>query len=397
MDLKSGFPYWLLKNGLPATYPSLKKNHACEVLIIGGGISGVLAAYHISNAGFDVTVVDRRHFGSGSTSASTALIQYETDADLSELIEKYGEEKAIRYHELNLKAVVDLGSIIKKHRIDCGFSKRSSLYLASSQKDAKKLIKEFDIRTRAGFDLKLWNKGQIESKFGFSAPAALWSDNAAELDALKLTYGLLKVLSRKGVTLFDGTTITNITRSKKYSTAVTENGIKIKTRHIVIAGGYESEQFLDKKFSKFNSTYAIVSEPISPSLLWYRSSLIWESARPYLYFRTTPDNRMIIGGKDEPFYNPKKRDQLLNKKSKDLVKAFNKKFPHIPFEMDYSWSGTFGETKDSLPYISQRRGLNYVMGFGGNGITYSQLAGSLLVDLLKEKPNPDLNLFSFGR
>jgi len=113
--------------------------------------------------------------------------------------------------------------------------------------------------------------------------------------------------------------------------------------------------------------------------------------------RTTPDSRIIVGGSDELFYNPVKRDSLLKKKTRELTVAFSKLFPKIPFTPDFAWTGTFGETKDSLPYIDQYRGINYMLGFGGNGITYSLLAGPLLVDLIKGNKNPDLRLFVFNR
>jgi len=397
MDLKSGFPYWLLKNELPSSHPSLKKNHSCNVLIIGGGISGVLAAYHLYNAGYQVTVVDRRHFGTGSTCASTALIQYETDEHLSNLIERFGVERATRCYQLTFDAVKGLGAIIKKHKIECEYKKRPSLYLASYVRDRVKVMKEYESRINSGFDLEFWDRRQIESKFGFTASAALWSEFGAELDAFELTNALIKFLSRKGVSFYEGTEIVNVSHVRQKFVATTSTGLKIKAHHVVITGGYESESFLGKKISKLNSTYAVVSEPVAHSQLWYRSCLIWESARPYLYMRTTPDNRIIIGGKDEPFYNPDKRDKLLTTKCKALTTEFEKKFPLIPFTPDFKWTGTFAETNDSLPYIDKRNGLFFVMGFGGNGITYSQMAGPLLVDLIGNHKNPDLGLFTFKR
>lgn len=397
MDLKSGYPYWLIKNGLTDTYPGLRQNHKCEVLIIGGGISGALSAYHLCNAGFDVTIVDRRHFGIGSTCASTALIQYETDDEFTTLVNKYGEEKATSIHQLTLKAVNDLGTLIKKNKIDCEYKQRSSLYFASRIKDKKRLIADFEARTKAGFSLELWDQKMIESKFPFTASAAIWSRNGAELDALKLTNSLLKIISNKGASLFNRTNIVKIIKTKNKFVVTTDSGKIIKAKHVVVASGYESEQFLSKKYSTLHSTYALISEPVAPSHLWYQSCLIWETARPYSYLRTTSDNRIIIGGKDEPFYNPLKRDAMMKKKNKDLIHTYSKMFPDTKIISDFSWTGTFAETKDSLPYIDKRYGINYILGFGGNGITFSQMAGALLPDLIKGRTNPDLKLFSFQR
>ena len=82
MDLRSGHPFWRLKNGLLADYPSLKHDESCEVAIIGGGITGALVAYHLAQEGVETVLVDTRDIGAGSTAASTALLQYEIDTEL---------------------------------------------------------------------------------------------------------------------------------------------------------------------------------------------------------------------------------------------------------------------------------------------------------------------------
>ena len=85
MDLRSDYPYWLLRQGIIRSYPSLHENAKSDIVIMGGGISGALAAWHMVEAGFNTILVDRRHIGMGSTAASTALLQYEIDVPLHEL------------------------------------------------------------------------------------------------------------------------------------------------------------------------------------------------------------------------------------------------------------------------------------------------------------------------
>lgn len=79
MDLVSPRPFWPLKNGLLSVYPSLKNNATCDVAVLGGGITGAFAAEALTAAGLDVVVLDKRDVGTGSTSASTALLQYKLD------------------------------------------------------------------------------------------------------------------------------------------------------------------------------------------------------------------------------------------------------------------------------------------------------------------------------
>src|SRR5690349_20991031 len=100
MNLSSGLPYFLVKRGLPFDYPQLEESINTDVVIIGGGISGALMAYHLINAGVECVVVDGRTIGLGSTSASTSLLQYEIDVPLVELEKKIGKTDAQRAFQL---------------------------------------------------------------------------------------------------------------------------------------------------------------------------------------------------------------------------------------------------------------------------------------------------------
>jgi len=109
---------------------------------------------------------------------------------------------------------------------------------------------------------------------------------------------------------------------------------------------------------------------------------------------------MLIGGRDEKYYSPSKRDEQLSKKIKQLVKDFNKVFPGISFKPEFSWAGTFGATKDGLPYIGNYKKLPnslFALGFGGNGITFSLIAAEILRDMILGKQNEDADIFSFER
>jgi len=151
---------------------------------------------------------------------------------------------------------------------------------------------------------------------------------------------------------------------------------------------------------QLSSTYAVISERFAGSEFWYENALIWETATPYLYMKVTPDNRIVIGGKDVPLSNPERRDALLPSKAKQLQHSFEKLFPFIPFRIDFQWAGTFSNTKDGLPFIGsipERPHTYFALGFGGNGITFSQIAAQLICDQFLGKKNPDIGLFSFNR
>ena len=111
MKLSSGYPLSLMKNGLLFSYPKLERDIKTDVLVLGGGISGALAAHYLIQEGIDCTLVDARTIGLGSTCASTSLLQYEIDTPLHQLIEMVGEKKAVRSYKLGTLAIAKLGAI----------------------------------------------------------------------------------------------------------------------------------------------------------------------------------------------------------------------------------------------------------------------------------------------
>src|SRR5580700_338036 len=138
MDLRSGHAFWLLKNGIPATYPALSHDETCDVAVIGGGITGALVAYRLVNEGVDTVLLDRRDIGTGSTAASTSLLQYEIDTELADLIPRVGEADAVRGYQLGLEAIDQIEELVALLGDDCGFERKTSLYLASKKSHVAK-------------------------------------------------------------------------------------------------------------------------------------------------------------------------------------------------------------------------------------------------------------------
>src|ERR1700679_4202837 len=119
MNLTSDLPFWTVRNGLICVYPALDADIRCEALVVGGGISGALLAHELVERGVDCVVIDRRDIGFGSTSASTALLQYEIDTPLYKLRKKVGPEAAERAYCLGVDSISRLQSLAGK---DCGFA-----------------------------------------------------------------------------------------------------------------------------------------------------------------------------------------------------------------------------------------------------------------------------------
>src|SRR6187200_1298383 len=400
MKLSSGYPLSLIKNGLLFSYPKLEQDIKTDVLVLGGGISGALVAHYLIREGIDCTLIDARTIGLGSTCASTSLLQYEIDTPLNQLIEMVGEKNAVRSYKLGTSAITKLAKLAAIAGVK-DFEMKKSFYYAAYKKDLSFLKKEYEIRKKHGFKVAWLEEDQVFKQFGFSSPGGILSDVAATTDAYVLTHRLLQYNVSKGLKVYDRTQVVSIKHDWRNVHLKTQEKFIITAKKLVYATGYEVVDFISKPIVKLTSTYAIASEAFNfPVKLGKNDTVIWNTAQPYLYIRLTNDNRIIIGGRDEEFFSHFKRDKLIPEKTKQLQKDFKKIFPLIPFKTEFSWAGIFGSTKDGLPYIGTYQKLPnsfFALGFGGNGITFSQVAGEIIASLIKGRKNKDANIFSFER
>jgi len=401
MKLRSKETYWLLKNGILNSYPSLRKNISCEVLVVGGGITGSLVAYQLSKEGYKTVLIDKRDVCLGSTSATTAMLQYEIDEPLYSLIEKVGERAAVDSYTEGVKAIEKLERLIRTIKVDCGFKKKESLYIANIAADKQWLMKEFETRVKYGFKVKWIKKSVLKSDYGILGEGAVLSATGGSVDAYALAHGLLSVSTRKyGLTIFDHTSLESVEYGRTNNTVLTDDGFMIRAKKIVYATGFETKSIIKEDFVKLISTYALVSEPLVRLPSRMKDTIFWDTQEPYLYMRSTDDYRILIGGGDENFRNAWRRDRLIEKKEVKLLMSAKKLFPKLELIPDFSWAGTFGVTKDSLPYIGSHSDFPnsfFVLGFGGNGITFSVMGMEIISDAIAGRENKFLDYYKFNR
>jgi glycine/D-amino acid oxidase-like deaminating enzyme len=401
MDLHSGLAYWIIKNELFNYFNPLEKNHQTDVAIIGSGITGSLVAHELCKAGIPCSVFDKRTISTGSTAASTSQLQYEIDVPLCKMVNLVGEDFASRAYHASLQSIEDIGKALKEANVKADYKSLSSVWLASYKKDVKLLEEEYNIRVKHSLPVEFLSEKELWKQHKIKAPSALKNNEAAQLDCYKASTGLLiHHLKKKELELYSHTEIVEWKEEKKGYKLKTKNGHTISCKYIVIAAGFEAGQFLPKKVMNLLSTYALVSQPVHLSQLWPERSLIWETKEPYFYMRTTVDNRIMIGGEDEEFQNPVKRDRLLRNKIKKLEKQFHKIYPDIPFVVDMAWCGTFSSTEDGLPYIGTWPGndrMYFALGYGGNGITFSMIAAQIIANELSGKKDDRAEVFAFDR
>src|SRR6188474_3346267 len=161
MKLRSGEAYWLLKNGIINSYPSLRENLTCDVLVVGGGITGALMAFQLSGEGYRVVLLDKRDVSLGSTCATTALLQYEIDEPLYRLIDTVGKRAAVDSYIEGIAAIRKIERIINRVKEDCGFERKASCYVAHNYSSMEWLFKEFETRLSMGMKVKWLTEVQL--------------------------------------------------------------------------------------------------------------------------------------------------------------------------------------------------------------------------------------------
>jgi len=400
MDLKSGYPFWAIKNGLVAAFPRLRKSLDVDVLIVGGGITAALIARELHASGLRIAVVDKRDIGWGSTSASTALLQYEIDTEYLELAGMVGADAATKAYLACVDSVQRLQEIARDYRgVEC-FALRS-LYYASHFWHGRRLRKEFAARREIGIDIELLERDVLIRDFGIDANVGLLSKVAAALDPYQLAYAIFKRLAREHVPIHDHSAMLSFSTHDNGVDAEFDRGIRVHCRHLVLACGYETQSYLKQSVAQNRSSYAYITDPQEGDLSCLADTMVWESARPYVYVRRTRDGRLLIGGEDDDIDIPIARDRRVQKKVDKLRKRAEALLPNFDWTPAFAWAGTFAETKDGLPWFGPHKehgqNVHFAMAYGGNGITYSQIGAEILAATLHGKAHPLAELFSFKR
>ena len=402
MDLKSGYPFWAVKNGLMTTVPQLREDVRCDVAIVGGGITGALIARELAAHGHEVCVVEQRDLAWGSTAASTALLQYEIDTHLVDLAKRYGQPAAEASYVACHAAVDTLADVAHEVR-DVGFSRCDSLYLASRARHRRTLAEEWAARRHIGIDVRWLDNADLRAEYGIDAPAALLSTQSARVDPYRFASRLFTRLVRGGVRVFDRTCVTGLQATSRRVVLETSTEMRITANHAIFAAGYASQEWLPHRVARNRSSYAFVSDPLEAGVLGaFADTVAWETARPYLYFRTTEDGRLLVGGEDDPCDVPSRRDRRVERKAGHLVERVRDLLPQLADVFPaFSWGGTFAETKDGLPFFGPHPHhgprVLFAMAYGGNGITYSAIGGELLRARIERRKHPLLDLFGFER
>ena len=394
-DLRTGRSLWADSPGLGVPVRPLKAAVVVDVAIIGAGISGAFMAHELSRD-HTVAVLDRRPPLTGSTVASTALLQWEIDLPLTALAEKIGMAKAKRAYLRSRSAVDALKRIVADERIVCGLRDKATLYLAGDEYGHRALEAEAAARAAIGLESEYVGPDVLRAQFGIERTGAIVSQGSASGDPARLAAGLLRRAQAAGARVYSPVEVVEAASDPDGVTLLTDAGHSVRARTVVFCCGYEFPKGVPTPGAKVISTWALASKPRQRCPAWLKETLVWEASDPYLYFRMGGDGRLIIGGEDEASPDAHADKAKLKRKCATISAKLKALMPEVEFEVDYSWSGAFGESATGLPSIAPVPDMDHawaVMGFGGNGITYSVIASQVVSAAIRGGVDRDADLY----
>lgn len=380
---------WQMK--LPK-FPKVSRDADCDVLVIGGGITGTTAAYLLAKAGKDVCLLERDTIGSGDTYCTTAHLTYVTDLRLSELTRSFGKQSAGLVWHGGAVAINTIEEISRDEEIDCEFRRIPGFLHASLERDSderKSLNADCELARELGFEASL-----VESAPIVGRPAARFA-NVAKFHPLKFVAGVAKAASELGCQIFEHSEAMEFVDEPR---SVKVNGKQIKYDYIVLAThvpllgktGLVNATLLQSKLYPYSS-YVVGAKVANDA----PEASFWDTTEPYYYLRidqTKTGAYAIFGGLD----HKTGQEDDMEERYKKLEAMLRQLIPAA--KVDRRWTGQVIETNDGLPYIGETAEKQFAAtGFAGNGMTFGVLSAMMATDAVLGRENPWADLLSVNR
>ena len=349
-------------------------NLKTDILIIGGGITGLSTAYFLKDTNKKITLIDKSHLASGITSKTTAKISYLEQDIYRKLKTIYGNTVSKLYYDSRKEAILLLTTIIKDNHIDCDLEKVSSILFTNDDNYINKLNQEKKLITSYGEHPKEYHDNFI--KHGFIV------DNTYVFNPIKYLNSITKIIKSK-VSIYENTIATSIKEADNQYIVITDKG-KIIANTIIIACHYPF--FIVPNFFPLK-TY-IEREYVCASEVDNHKKITAINIDKKLYSIRYYGNYLIYVGFDHRLTN-----KIDYSKNYDEVKNnFNKYFHKKP---EYMWINQDIVSNDHLPFIGKIKDNFYISSaYGAWGMTNGTLGGKIIADLINNKENKYIKLFN---
>jgi glycine/D-amino acid oxidase-like deaminating enzyme/nitrite reductase/ring-hydroxylating ferredoxin subunit len=385
--------YWTVRPQFPK-FPRLKHDLKVDVAVVGGGITGVTAAYLLQKAGRSVALLERDKFGGVDTSQTTAHLTFVTDIRLHELVSRFGRDHAQAAWDAGKAALDQIGEIVQAEDLACDFARVPGYLHApwngALKNEKKQLQQDVQLATDLGFDAEY-----LEVVPGVETMGVRFA-NQAKFHPLKYLARLLERIPGKKCQVFEGTEVSEV---QEKPLKVKANGHSVICDYLVIAthvplqgnAGLLSAALFQSKLAPYTS-YAVGAQLPKGS---FPEALFWDTSDPYHYLRIDAHPRYdyaIYGGEDH------KTGQ--EERPEDRFRELDEFFaPHLPkTDISHRWSGQVIETNDGLPLIGETAERQFVAtGYGGNGMTFGTLGAIMACDAALGRKNPWQALFDVSR
>jgi gamma-glutamylputrescine oxidase len=375
----------------PQDYSSLEGKHDYDVCVIGAGFTGLITAYHLIEAGYKVSVIERHRVGWGASGRNGGQLIVDFARDIREVSEIIGRESAHYAFRQTIEALHEIKKNIKKYSIECDLT--LGLTIPSLSKKAKQNLYAYGdyLDDHFGYEMHKLDADQTNDDLGTGKfyTGGLVDKNGGHMNPYKYLQAMAEVVQKKGGDIFEYAPAVNIDyQSKKTKVIIqTPNGT-IHAKKTVFAGN----AYMGHLFPELREKYILVrTNMLATNILdddIYGSILkndhaVFEWRSLLNYYRKTKDKRFLFGGGDSAiFYNKKMEHKAFKTLYKQMITLFPKLDGCVP---SHWWGGYMCVTKEKYPEISHiDHKIYYAFGYAGHGIVPTHTAARALANMIIE-------------
>jgi glycine/D-amino acid oxidase-like deaminating enzyme len=362
-----------------------------DVVVVGAGLTGLSTAVHLARRGARVALLDAHTVGWGASGRNGGMATPGLAISLGAGVKRSGAQQATAMFRAYNDAIDTLEDLVKTEGIDCSFSRTGRLTLACKPAHYQGFEASAELmRDLAGQDVRLVPPSRIHEEIGSDHyHGAMVDPLGAGVHVGQLTAGLATVAAGSGVSIHEECQVVGLTRRESYQHDVRTNAGTIRADQVVIAtSGYTGgvTPWLRRRIVPIGS-FIIVTEPLDQSVvdeLLPNKRVASDSKHLLYYFRITPDNRLLFGGRARfAVSNP---DSDL-KSGQLLRRAMVEVFPRLAgARVDYCWGGLVDMSVDQMVHAGEQDGVFYSVGYSGHGVQMATHMGKVLAQVLGGEP-----------